>query len=136
MKLNIRPLTESDYEDTLVEWWKDWRWTPPPKDFLPDSGTGGFMVSDNDTPICAGFFYITNSKVGWCEWVISNMEYKNRKNRQQAFSLLIDTLTNVCQKSGMRYVYALLHNKSLVNVYENLGFVQGSKYTTEMIKIL
>lgn len=36
----------------------------------------------------------------------------------------------------MRYVYALLHNKSLVNVYENLGFVQGSKYTTEMIKIL
>jgi|TARA_Y100000401_G_C8311623_1_gene220064 hypothetical protein len=136
MKLNIRPLTESDYEDTLVEWWKDWRWTPPPKDFLPDNGTGGFMVSDNDTPICAGFFYITNSKVGWCEWVISNMEYKNRKNRQQAFSLLIDTLTNVCQKSGMRYVYALLHNKSLVNVYENLGFVQGSKYTTEMIKIL
>jgi hypothetical protein len=135
MKLNIRPLTESDYEDTLVEWWKDWRWTPPPKDFLPDNGTG-FMVSDNDTPICAGFFYITNSKVGWCEWVISNMEYKNRKNRQQAFSLLIDTLTNVCQKSGMRYVYALLHNKSLVNVYENLGFVQGSKYTTEMIKIL
>ena len=136
MKLNIRPLTESDYEDTLVEWWKDWRWTPPPKDFLPDNGTGGFMVSDNDTPICAGFFYITNSKVGWCEWVISNMEYKNRKNRQQAFSLLIDTLTNVCQKSGMRYVYALLHNKSLINVYENLGFVQGSKYTTEMIKIL
>tara|TARA_R100000664_G_scaffold399_4_gene1070 strand:+ start:8943 stop:9353 length:411 start_codon:yes stop_codon:yes gene_type:complete len=136
MKLNIRPLTESDYEDTLVEWWKDWRWTPPPKDFLPDNGTGGFMVSDNDTPICAGFFYITNSKVGWCEWVISNMEYKNRKNRQQAFSLLIDTLTNVCKKSGMRYVYALLHNKSLVNVYENLGFVQGSKYTTEMIKIL
>ena len=136
MKLNIRPLTESDYEDTLVEWWKDWRWTPPPKDFLPDNGTGGFMVSDNDTPICAGFFYITNSKVGWCEWVISDMEYKNRKNRQQAFSLLIDTLTNVCQKSGMRYVYALLHNKSLINVYENLGFVQGSKYTTEMIKIL
>ena len=136
MKLNIRPLTESDYEDTLVEWWKDWRWTPPPKDFLPDNGTGGFMVSDNDTPICAGFFYITNSKVGWCEWVISNMEYKNRKNRQQAFSLLIDTLTNVCKKSGMRYVYALLHNKSLVNVYENLGFVQGSKYTTEMIKVL
>jgi hypothetical protein len=136
MKLNIRPLTESDYEDTLVEWWKDWRWSPPPKDFLPDNGTGGFMVLDKNTPICAGFFYITNSKVGWCEWVISNMEYKNRKNRQQAFSLLIDTLTNVCQKSGMRYVYALLHNKSLVNVYENLGFVQGSKYTTEMIKIL
>ena len=36
MKLNIKPLEESDYEQILVGWWKDWKWEAPVKDFLPD----------------------------------------------------------------------------------------------------
>ena len=40
--MNIRKLTESDYE-ILVEWWKAWKWPPVEKDFLPDNGTGGFV---------------------------------------------------------------------------------------------
>ena len=61
MKLKLRRLEESDY-DTLVTWWKDWKWEAPPGDFLPENGTGGFMVSNNDSDICAGFIYLTNSK--------------------------------------------------------------------------
>ena len=55
MQLSIEPLQEGDYEDILCKWWKDWRWTPPSKDFLPENGTGGFMVFDSGTPVCAGF---------------------------------------------------------------------------------
>ena len=60
MKLNIQPLKETDYEDILCRWWRDWRWDPPSKDFLPEDGMGGFMVYDGDTPVCAGFMYVTN----------------------------------------------------------------------------
>ena len=34
MKLNIKSLEESDYEQILVDWWKDWKWEAPIKRFL------------------------------------------------------------------------------------------------------
>ena len=63
MEFTVRELNETDYESILVKWWKDWRWTPPPKDFLPDNAKGGFIVYDKDIPVCAGYIYVTNSKV-------------------------------------------------------------------------
>jgi len=61
--ISVRPLKENDYDDILVGWWKDWGWDPPVKDFLPDNGTGGLIVYHLDNPVCAGFMYMTNSKV-------------------------------------------------------------------------
>ena len=118
MEFNIRPLGETDYEDILVGWWKDWKWTPPPKDFLPSDGKGGVMVLDNDIPVCAGFVYMTNSKVAWVDWIISNKEYKKKPQRKEALDLLITTLTNICKDTGNKYCYALIKNKSLIKTYE------------------
>ena len=88
MKLNSRPLKESDYEQILVGWWKDWKWEPPLKDFLPDDGKSGIIIYDNNTPVCAGFIYMTNSKVAWVDWIISNKQYTNKEGRKSALSLL------------------------------------------------
>ncbi len=63
MEFDIRKLNSTDYDEVLVGWWKDWGWEPPAKDFLPDDGEGGFLVLDEDIPVCAGFIYVTNSKV-------------------------------------------------------------------------
>jgi hypothetical protein len=30
---------------------------PAPKDYLPEDGRGGILVSKNGVPICAGFFF-------------------------------------------------------------------------------
>ena len=50
MKFNIRKLTENDW-DTLVSWWGDWPgWVNPPKDFLPDNGTGGCLLYTSPSP--------------------------------------------------------------------------------------
>jgi hypothetical protein len=136
MEFNIKPLGETDYEDILVGWWKDWKWTPPLKDFLPSDGKGGVMVLDNDIPVCAGFVYMTNSKVAWVDWIISNKEYKKKPQRQQALSLLIKTLTDTCKNSGNKFCYALLKNKSLTKTYEDLGYIAADSYSQEMIKKL
>lgn len=134
MELTIRQLNENDYQETLVKWWKDWGWTAPEKDFLPDNGMGGYIVYDGDIPVCAGFIYVTNSRVAWVDWIISNKEYKEK--RREAITMLIDTLTNLSKMSGSKYAYALIKNESLIKTYESLGYVKGDSYTSEMIKLL
>tara|TARA_Y100001938_G_C8057382_1_gene415221 strand:+ start:465 stop:875 length:411 start_codon:yes stop_codon:yes gene_type:complete len=134
MQLNIIPLKETDYKDILCGWWEDWRWRPPLKDFLPEDGMGGFIVYDGDIPVCAGFMYTTNSKAVWCDWIISNIRYKDRQKRKEALELLIKTISDKAELLGMKYIYALIKNKPLIKTYEKLGFISASSYNQEMIK--
>jgi hypothetical protein len=136
MALDIRVLNSKDYDEVLVEWWKDWGWDPPQKGFLPDNGTGGCIVLDGDEPVCAGFMYITNSKVVWIDWIISNKNYRKKPERKEAINLLIETLTNISRNLGNKYAYALIKHNGLIESYEELGYIKGDKYTSEMIKIL
>ena len=136
MELYIRELNENDYDEILVGWWKQWGWVPPKRDFLPDNGKGGIIVFDQDVPVCAGFMYITNSKAAWVDWIISNKEYTKKPQRKDAIKLLVSALTDICKTAGSKYVYALIKNESLINTYQELGYVKGDNYTTEMIKIL
>lgn len=136
MSLYIRPLVATDYDSILLQWWSDWRWTAPSRDFLPDNGTGGYMVYDGETPVCAGFMYETNSKAIWCDWVISNIEYKDRTKRKEALSLLIKTISEQARMLNKKYVYALIKNKPLINVYKKQGFIEGASYSHELIKTI
>ena len=136
MKFTIRKLNKTDYDNILLKWWKDWRWTAPPKDFLPDDGEGGFIVYDKDVPVCAGYIYITNSKVGWCDWIISNFNYKDKTNRKKALNELIKILTHTLELSDCKYSYALIKSDSLIERYKENGYIEGDKYTKEMIKKL
>jgi len=134
--LDIRLLKDTDYQEILVGWWNDWKWEAPAKDFLPEDGKGGLMIMDGDEPVCAGFTYVTNSKVAWVDWIISSKTYRKKPQRKEAINLLIETLTNVCKNSGSKYCYALIKNQSLVNIYKELGYTKGDSYVGEMIKIL
>lgn len=136
MELTIRRLNDTDYEDILLKWWNDWGWTAPERDFLPDSGRGGVIVFDGDIPVCAGFMYLTNSKVAWIDWIISNKEYRKKPLRKEAIELLVAALTNISTDSGSKYGYALIKSKSLIETYEKLGYIKGDSYTSEMIKVL
>ena len=133
MDFSIRKLNPSDYEDVLVGWWKDWGWQAPAKDFLPENGEGGLMVMLDNKPVCAGFIYITNSKVGWIEWVISDKNH--REKRKSSLSVLIENLTLVSKKNGMKYIFANNNNRFLIETYLNLDFKKGN-ISTELIKIL
>ena len=133
---DIRPLQENDYDEILVKWWEDWGWEAPSKDFLPDNGKGGIMILDGDVPICAGFTYVTNSKVAWVDWIISNKQYRKKPERSNAIGLLIETLTGTCERMGFKYCYALIQHKGLMDTYKELGYIKADSYTQEMIKIL
>jgi len=134
--INIRLLTEEDYDAILVGWWKQWGWQAPPKDFLPNNGAGGMIVFDGDTPICAGFLYMTNSKASWIDWIISSKTYTDREKRKHAISSLLEQLTDLSKQMGNKYAYALIKHQNLIKTYESLGYTKGDSYQSEMIKVL
>jgi hypothetical protein len=136
MIFDVRPLELDDYDTILVDWWKDWGWTPPPKDFLPDNGKGGMMILDGDIPVCAGYIYLTNSNVALIEFIVSNKDYRKKPQRKNAMGLLIETLTNLSKRNGAKYCYTLLKNQSLMRTFKLLGYVPGDSDTYEMIKKL
>lgn len=134
--LHVRSLTSEDYSENLVKWWNDWKWTAPPREFLPDNGLGGFMVCDEDYPVVAGFLYTTNSSVAWVEFIVSNIEYRHKENRKKAIRLLILTLEELAKINGKKYIYSSLKSEPLINAYMDCGFVKGSSNTQEMIKTI
>ena len=134
--MDIRLLEIKDYENTLVKWWNDWRWYAPSVDFLPGNGTSGIMVSDKGVDICAGFIYLTNSKCAWCEFIVSNFEFKDKAKRKEAIILLISSLTEIAKDKEFKYVYTSLKNSSLVNHYKDCGYTEGDKGCLEMVKII
>ncbi len=132
--MNIRKLTESDYE-TLANWWKAWKWPPIEKDFLPDNGTGGFVVYKEDVMIVAGFVYITNSKGVLLEWIISNPEYKE-SDRDLAITCLIKTVENIIQEWGYKYIFSIGRTKALIDKHKELGYHVDDNPSYEIVKKL
>ena len=135
MELNVRRLKDSDWE-TLVSWWDSWpEWVNPPKDFLPQDGTGGLMVEKNDKPIVACFLYFTNSAGVLLEWIVSDPDYK-QKDRNKAIELLILAAENVCKESGKKYMFSIGRNESLINTHKKMGWSINDKPSYELIKRL
>ena len=134
--MEFRYLKHEDYDNSLVGWWKGWRWTPPSRDMLPENGCGGVIASKDGIDICAGFIYMTNSKTAWIEYIISNPEYKDRSNRNEAIEMVINVLTLIAKDKGFKYAYTSLKNQHLIKKYNNCGFMIGDSNCQEMIKIL
>lgn len=132
MELQVRELKESDWE-TMCSWWKWWRWPEMNRDLLPLNGLGGLMVYKGDTPIVAGFLYLTNSKGALLDWIVSNPEYRE-ENRSEAIELLISTCEQVAKINGYNIVFSFTRNKSLMDIHEKLGYNIDYKPSYEILK--
>ena len=134
MELNIRYLTEADW-DTLVEWWDWWpNWSAPRKEIMPDNGTGGLMVYDGEEEILAGFLYLTNSESALIEWIISNPNYKVKEKRKEAIDLVISSLEEIARRKGKTYVFCSLQHPSLIKAHQNLGYTKDPTASYELSK--
>jgi hypothetical protein len=131
MGFSVRYLIDSDY-DVLCQWWKQWRWVPPKKDFLPENGKGGLMVSKDGIDIVAGFMYFTNSAVCWSEFIISNFNYKE-PDRKEAIKILIHELNELAVRNGSKYIYTVVKNQNLQKIYTEMGYLNGSVGVNEMV---
>lgn len=133
MDFKIRNINlEKDYS-IILKWWEWFRFSAVPQDFLPKTG---LMVSLDSVDIVAGFVYQTNSKVAWIEFITSNPNVKDKKVRKEAIQHIITMLTLYAKRFGAKYIYTSLKHQSLINHFDECGFVKGSKDCLEMVKVI
>jgi len=133
MELNVRRLTENDWE-TLVKWWKQWDFEfVPSKEFLPDNGTGGLIVEKENKPIASVFMYTTNSGVCALGWPLSDRNYK-QEDRLQAIKLLNIACENVWKKHNGKFLFFWGNNKKYISNLQEIGFIEGDTNYSHLIK--
>jgi hypothetical protein len=132
MELNFTSIEEQDYE-ILCEFCKFWKFSIPPKNCLPNNGTGGIKIIDeNGTIICAGFLYETNSGIAWLEFIVSNPTIRDKKIRHEAQILLISMLTVIAEEKGFTAVFASITNKNLIEKYVEVGYTKNLINSSEL----
>jgi hypothetical protein len=134
MNFDTRTISESDYENILKKWWKDWRWEAPSRDFLP-TNLDGIIVSKDGVDICAGFLYNTNSSISWLEFIVTNFEVKDKPLRKEALSYMVEVLKVLSAIDKKKYIYTSIRNQSLIKNMKEFGFLEGSTGCTELIFI-
>ena len=132
MKLESRQLKESDWE-TLQSWWKAWGWPEMSKDLMPLDGLGGLIVEKGNKPIASGFLYLTNSKVAWTEWIVSDPEYREH-DRTDALKLIVEGLEKVAIQAGCTIILSVGRNKGLLNIHKELGYTVDDDPSYEISK--
>jgi len=109
-KYNIRYIEEKDL-DIIRSWWVKRGEKPVKRDLLPQSGLGGLIIEKEDISIAACFIYLTNSKMGYMDHLISNPEYNGK-----AFWYypLMEACFKAARKSGCKEVWAISPINSVI----------------------
>ena len=94
--ITIRPIVEEDYVH-INSWWKSIGKLPPSRNLLPEYGLHGLMACKNGRPIVCTYLYLTNSRFGYCDYQISDTNYKGRDR----FNIILK-LMNECIGTGFK----------------------------------
>ena len=86
-KGNIRNIEERDL-DTIDSWWEDRGEKPILRDVLPEQGYGGFVLEVEGKIVAASYLYLTNSKMGYIDFVVSDKKWKGDERWELILELL------------------------------------------------
>ena len=129
MQLKSRLYDEKkDYEE-IREWWKKHKWAPIPKDHLP--GTG-IIIYDDEGKYCAAWLYITNSKFGLFEWLVTNKDTSLRK-RIRAIDMTVKEITKMAKQVGVGTLFSSIHNGALEKFLTKYGYKVTDKNMTNLL---
>lgn len=134
MELKCRRIIEKDLKE-IEGWLKDYGSEMPSKRFLPNDGTGGFVVANDTGIIAAMWLWFTNSKTAIPAMVVADKNYR-AEDRYEALGLLIDFTTNFAKDAGCEFAFAWAKQGVLLEFYEQIGYKKDSKESYELIKQL
>ena len=110
---NIRNIKEEDYR-YINKWWKNSQLPTPKLILLPENGLGGLII-EKEKPIAAAYIYLTNSTMGYIDYLISDPEYRSR-DKYKLLEKLIRNCVEHCKSLGFKVVWAMVQNKHLINM--------------------
>ena len=118
-EINVRKITVKDYE-YINKWWVQQGFDPPGYDILPMNGMGGVIV-EKEKPIAAAYVYLTNSRMGYIDNLISDPKYTS-KDRFNVILELIAACKEMAKEVGCLDVWAITNSKGIVKRCEELKY--------------
>tara|TARA_Y100000592_G_C5415560_1_gene290410 strand:+ start:619 stop:1077 length:459 start_codon:yes stop_codon:yes gene_type:complete len=125
--IRVRPIKEDDYK-LINKWWEGIGKKPPPRKLLPENGLHGLMACKDDTPIACTYLYLTNSKMGYCDYMIGDPEYRE-KDRYYIIFQLMNMAIGTAKNLGYEDFWFITKSKGLLKKCRELGVkVSKDKY--------
>jgi len=118
-KVNIRKIELKDYE-YIDKWWVEQGYDAISKEILPMQGLGGLIV-EKEKPIAAAYLYLTNSKMGYIDNLISDPKYVS-KDRFDVIANLMAACKKMAEDVGCLDIWAITNNKGILKRCKKLGY--------------
>ena len=118
-EINIRKIELKDYE-FINKWWTQQGFTALDKDILPMNGLGGIII-EKDKPIAAAYLYLTNSKVGYIDNLITDPKYIS-KDRFDIILMLIQACEQMANEVGCLEIWAMTESEGILQRCKALGY--------------
>lgn len=118
-KITIRKIQLEDYE-YINKWWVEQGFNAVSLEVLPMQGLGGLII-EKEKPIAAAYLYLTNSKMGYIDNLISDPKYTS-KDRFNIILELIAACKEVAKEVGCLDVWAITNSKGIVKRCEKLKY--------------
>ena len=118
-KINIRKIELKDYE-YINKWWVEQGFQPVSLEVLPMNGLGGLVV-EKEKPIAAAYLYLTNSKMGYIDNLISDPKYIS-KDRFDVILELMAACKKMAEDVGCLDMWAITNNKGILKRCKTLGY--------------
>ena len=110
--ITARPIREEDYF-FINQWWKDRKFNPPSRELLPENGLHGIMMCKDDVPVACAYLYYTNSKMGYCDYLVCNPNYKGGDVDEIITRLMISAV-ETAKKLGVLDFWFITNNKNMI----------------------
>jgi len=117
--INIRKIELKDYE-YIDKWWVEQGYDAISKEILPMQGLGGLIV-EKEKPIAAAYLYLTNSKMGYIDNLISDPKYVS-KDRFDVIANLMAACKKMAEDVGCLDIWAITNNKGILKRCKKLGY--------------
>ena len=118
-KVNIRKIELKDYE-YIDKWRIEQGYDAISKEILPMQGLGGLIV-EKEKPIAAAYLYLTNSKMGYIDNLISDPKYVS-KDRFDVIANLMAACKKMAEDVGCLDIWAITNNKGILKRCKKLGY--------------
>ena len=121
-KIIFRSFKEGDY-DMVCDWW-EWWWKGEPaieRELLPPD-EHCFLIEKNNTPIVAGFLYLSYKvKIGYFTYMVSNPEYRE-KDRRDIIESFVKNIEDESKSQGLKFLFTVCGNIHMENIHNKLGW--------------
>jgi hypothetical protein len=120
------------WHPVICGWWEKHSFGQIPLSHLPKNGR---IVADFETnePLAAGFIYMTDSKMGWLEFIVTN-PHSNPITRAKAVDALVEELVLLSKDLGIECLFTSTTRDSLSKTLQKHGFRVGDTDTKQLIR--